>query len=257
MKQIDLNADLGEGFGPWSLGDDVGMMQVVTSANIACGGHASDPTTMRKTLLLARENGVAVGAHPGFADREGFGRRLIPLTMEEVENLVASQIGALMGMAALVGVPVDYVKPHGMLNNWAAGNREASDAICRAVKAVMGPDAVMLAVSETELEHAARDHGLTACSEIFADRGYTPQGQLVPRGADGAMIHDVQQAVSRLLGFLESGLMPTVGGAPIPLNAQSICIHGDGPNAYETAKSLREALESDGVTIRAFGGGRT
>src|SRR5260221_7571296 len=158
-RTIDLNSDLGEGFGPWRMGDDAAMLGVVTSANVACGGHAGDPTTMFETLALARQRGVIAGAHPGFADREGFGRRLIPLTTTEIEQLVATQVGALMGAAALAGSAIRYVKPHGALGNLAADDRPVADAIVRATKAVSS-DLAILAISGTELEIAARKEGL-------------------------------------------------------------------------------------------------
>jgi len=252
MKQIDLNADLGEGYGPWKIGDDAAMMRIVTSANIACGGHAGDNSTMFEALTCAKENGVSIGAHPGFEDREGFGRRRLPLTMTEVERLSAAQIGALCGVAALAGAEVDYVKPHGALCNWAAEEADVADAIMRALVAVMGPDAALLAISGTELEKSGLRHGLRTYSEIFADRGYTPGGLLVPRGTEGAMIHDEAVATQRLLGFFESGLMPTVGGEPVALKAHSICVHGDGPRALDIAGNLRAALESAGHAVKPF-----
>ena len=249
--RIDLNADLGEGYGPWSMGDDAAMLQIVTSANVACGGHASDPETMYKTLVMARENGVAVGAHPGFADRAGFGRRLIPMTPEEIGRMCAAQIGALQGIAAQVGVPVAYVKPHGALGNLAARDRAVADAIVAATRAI-DPALAMLAISGTEAEHAACAAGSVTYSEIFADRGYLPNGQLVPRGQDGAMIHDVSTATDRLLTFLDTGLMPTVGGDPIPLAAHSVCVHGDGPEAVPIAAEIRARLTAQGVAVRSF-----
>ncbi len=249
--QIDLNADLGEGFGPWSMGDDAAMMRIVTSANVACGGHASDPETMYQTLQMARVSGVTVGAHPGFADREGFGRRLIPMTPDEIGRMCAAQIGALQGIAAQVGVAVSYVKPHGALGNLAARDRAVADAIVTATRAIDATLA-MLAISGTEGEHAARAAGSPVYSEIFADRGYLPSGQLVPRDQDGAMIHDAGEATDRLLAFLETGLMPTVGGDPIPLAAHSVCVHGDGPDAVAMARDIRTRLTAQRVTVRSF-----
>lgn len=249
--RIDLNSDLGEGFGPWRMGDDAAILDVVTSANIACGGHASDPATMVETLTLARQRGVVAGAHPGFADREGFGRRLIPLTTREVEQLVATQIGALMGAAALAGAVVRYVKPHGALGNWAADERSVADAIIRATRAV-APQLAILAISGTELEHAAREAGLTVFSEIFADRGYLTTGRLVPRQRDGAMIDDPGLAATRLVEFLSSGLMPTIDGPPIPLQAHSICVHGDSAGALAMARQIHSELEKNGVVVAPF-----
>ena len=251
MTRIDLNADLGEGFGPWDMGDDAAMMQIVTSANVACGGHAGDPEVMARTLQIAKENGVTVGAHPGYNDREGFGRRVIPMTPEEIGRMCAAQIGALMGIAAQVGVPVAYVKPHGALANLAARDRSVADAIAHAVK-LIDPTMGYLAISGTESEHAARGANLSVYSEIFADRGYLSTGQLVPRGQDGAMIHDAEEAADRLLQFLATGLMPVIDGDPIPLAAQSICVHGDSPGAVAMARHIRDRLTAEGVTVQSF-----
>lgn len=249
--RIDLNSDLGESFGPWKMGDDEAILQVVTSANVACGGHASDPETMFRTLEIARDRGVVVGAHPGFADREGFGRRLIPMTPGEIERLIATQTGALMGAAALAGVPVRYIKAHGALANHCADDRAAAAAVARAAKA-FGPDMAVLAISGTELELAAREAGVPVYSEIFADRGYLSTGRLVPRSRPDAMIHDPQDAADRLVSYLETGLMPVVDGAPIKLDAHSICVHGDGPSAIAMAGHIRETLSARGVILKSF-----
>lgn len=250
-RTIDLNSDLGEGFGPWSMGDDAAMLDLVNSANIACGGHASDPETMFATLRLAAERGVIVGAHPGYNDREGFGRRVIPMAPDEIGRMVAAQVGALMGVAALAGTRVAYVKPHGALGNLAADRRDVADAIVAAVRAI-SPDLAILAISGTELEQAARAGGSTVFSEIFADRAYLATGRLVPRSRPGAVIHDSAAAVDRLLGFLDSGLMPVVDGDPIPLAAQSICVHGDSPGAVEMARAIQQRLTAAGVTLAPF-----
>lgn len=252
MRTIDLNSDLGEGYGPWSMGDDAALMQVVTSANIACGGHAGDPETMFVTLRRAVDCGVTVGAHPGYQDRAGFGRRVIPMAPGEIGRMVAAQVGALQGVAALAGARVAYVKPHGALANLAADDAEVAGAIVRAVAALPGGLAV-LAISGTALEQAARAEGLAVFSEIFADRGYLANGRLVPRSQPGAMIHDADAACDRLLRFLDSGLMPVAdGGAPIRLEAHSICVHGDGPAALAMAQGLRARLTAAGVVLRPF-----
>ena len=250
MARIDLNSDLGEGFGPWPMGDDAAMLSVVTSANIACGGHAGDPETMFATLKLAAAKGVIIGAHPGYVDREGFGRRIIPMRTAEIERMVAAQIGALMGVAALAGAQVRYVKAHGALANLAADNREVADALARAVRAI-SPDLAFLAISGTEQQTAARAAGLNTFSEIFADRGYLPNGRLVPRSQPGAMIAGAA-AADRLLQFLDTGKMPVSKGPPIPLQAQSICVHGDSPGAVAMAQDIRRALLSADVTVAPF-----
>lgn len=248
---MDLNSDLGEGFGPWPMGDDAAMLGVVTSANIACGGHASDPDTMFDTLRMAAERGVVIGAHPGYADPLGFGRRVIPMEPVEIARMVAAQVGALQGVAALVGAKVAYVKAHGALANLAADRRDVADAIAMAVKALPGGLAI-LAISGTELEAAGRAAGLPTYSEIFADRAYLPNGRLVPRTRPDAMVHGAKAAAERLIGFLDTGLMPVVGGDPIPLAAQSICVHGDSPDAVAMAREIRARLQAAGVVLAPF-----
>lgn len=250
-RRIDLNSDLGEGFGPWTMGDDAGMLQLVSSANVACGGHAGDPETMFRTLQIAAKNGVVVGAHPGYADREGFGRRIIPMAPAEVGRLVAAQIGSLQAIAALAGTTVRYVKPHGALGNLAADNADIARAIVQAVRAI-SPSLAVLAISGTVLEHEARDAGLPVYSEVFADRAYLATGRLVPRSRPDAMIHDAEAAVTRLLRLLETGLMPVVDGEPIRLAAHSICVHGDSDGAVAMARSIRERLQAHGVRITPF-----
>ncbi len=249
--RIDLNSDLGESYGPWSMGDDRAMLDIVTSANIACGGHASDPETMFTTLRLAAERGVVIGAHPGYADREGFGRRVIPMSPAEAGRMVAAQIGALAGVAVVAGAVIRYVKPHGALSNVSMDDRAMADAIVAAIKAQPG-DLALLAISGTELEEAGRAAGLTVFSEIFADRGYLPNGRLVPRSQPGAMIHDAGAAAERLLRFLETGRMPVLGGDPIPLRAQSVCVHGDSRGAVAMAREIRSALTARNVEIASF-----
>lgn len=251
IKRIDLNSDLGEGFGPWGMGDDRTMLSVVTSANIACGGHASDPETMFKTLVLAKENGVSIGAHPGYNDREGFGRRVIPMTSAEVGRLVVAQIGALQAMAKLAGTEVSYVKAHGALANLAARDADVAEAMVHAIRQ-LDPTLTILAISGTQVERVAKEKGHRVYSEIFADRGYLSNGQLVPRGQDGAMIHDPSEAAERLLRMLETGLMPVINGDPIVLDAHSICVHSDSPSAVAMAQEIRERLSSAGISIRNF-----
>jgi len=251
MTTIDLNSDLGEGFGPWTMGADAQMLSIVTSANVACGGHASDPETMFQTLELARDNGVNVGAHPGFNDLIGSGRRVIPMSPAEIGRMCAVQIGALIGIAAQVGISVTYVKPHGALGNLAARDREVAEAIVAAVQKI-DPKLAVLAISGTQSEQAARAAGAPVLSEIFADRGYLSSGQLVPRDQDGAMIDDAAEAAQRLITFLDTGRMPVIDGDPIKLAAQSICVHGDSPGAVDMAREVRERLTSHGVQISSF-----
>ncbi len=251
MTTIDLNADLGESFGPWSMGDDAAMLGIVSSANIACGGHAGDAATMFDTLTLAAGNGVCVGAHPGFEDRQGFGRRRLPLTLIEVEQLIAAQVGTIKGIAGLTNTPVRYIKPHGALGNWAAENAEVASAIAHSIKSAHA-DCAVLAISGTELETASIQCGLDTYSEIFADRGYADDGNLVPRSQPGAMIEDAETASARLLQFFDSGKMPTVNGGMISLKAHSICIHGDNPHAVDMANTIKARLIEAGFTLQPF-----
>ena len=249
VQVIDLNADLGESFGPWVMGDDAAMLGLVSSANIACGGHAGDPEVMFQTVTLAKAGAVRVGAHPGYADLAGFGRRVIPMPPEAVGRMVAAQVGALVGVAMLAGARVDYVKPHGALANLAADDRAVAEAIAAAVAALGLP---LLAISGTMLEQVARARGMQVFSEVFADRGYLASGRLVPRGQTGAMLTDPAEAAARLVAFLQSGLMPVVDGEPIPLTAHSVCVHGDSPGAVAMAREVRERLTAAGVIIAPF-----
>lgn len=251
MPKVDLNSDLGEGYGPWTKADDDGMLALVSSANVACGGHASDPETMYTTLRNAMARRVVIGAHPGYADRAGFGRRVIPMAPDEIGRMVATQIGSLQAIAALAGATVRYVKPHGALGNLAADKRDVADAIADAVGKLPGKLAI-LAISGTELELSARAKGMPVFSEIFADRNYLKTGRLVPRSHPEAMIHDSAQAAKRLVKFFETGLMPVIDGEPIRLAAQSICIHSDTPGAVAIAGQLRSALTAAGLEIAPF-----
>ena len=233
------------------MGDDAAMLALVSSANVACGGHAGDPETMFRTLTLAKANGVVTGAHPSYPDKPGFGRRRLPCAPGEIERFVAAQVGALLGVATLVGQPIAYVKPHGALANVAAEEAPVATAIVRAVRAV-DPGLAVLAISGTVLEGVAREAGVAVFSEIFADRGYTPAGTLVPRGTPGAMIEDGAVAAARLLGFFDTGLMPSVGGNPVALRADSVCIHGDSAHAVAMAQHLRGVFLGRGLVIAPF-----
>lgn len=248
-REIDLNSDLGESYGPWQMGDDAAMLAVVTSANVAAGGHASDPETMYRTLLATAERGVVVGAHPGYPDREGFGRRVIPMQPPEIARMIAAQIGALQAIAALAGTEVRYVKAHGALANLAADDEAVAQAIAETVEALPGRLAI-LAISGTALDRVARRRGMRVASEIFADRNYLPDGRLVPRSRPDALLHDADEAAARLLRMLETGRMPVIGGEPIPLKAESICVHGDGEAAVAMARALRQRLEGAGIALR-------
>lgn len=250
-RRVDLNSDLGEAFGPWSMGDDEAMMDIVTSVNVACGGHAGDPATMATTVRAAAERGLAIGAHPGFADKEGFGRRTIPMTTTDVERLVASQVGALAGIAALHGATLTHVKAHGALANLGARQDEVADAIARAVHAV-DPSLVLLAIAGTALERAGERAGLPVAREGFADRAYTDEGQLAPRGQVGAVLGDAEEAASRAVGMAQGRGLPLLSGGWRPQEVDSICVHGDTPGAVAMARRTREVLEEAGFTIAPF-----
>jgi UPF0271 protein len=250
--QIDLNSDLGEGFGPWSMGDDEAMLALVTSANVACGGHAGDPSTMATTVARARDAGVGVGAHPSFRDREGFGRRRIPMTSAEIQRMVAAQVGALCGVAALEGATVRHVKAHGALANLAAREADVAAAVARATRAV-DPGLVLLAIAGTQLEAAADRAGLAVAREGFADRAYTDDGHLAPRSEPGAVLEDVEEVASRSVAMAQGRGLPLLGGGWKPQEVDSICVHGDTPGAVAMARRTREALEDAGFTISAFG----
>ena len=253
MTTIDLNADCGESFGPWHMGDDKAILGIVTSANIACGFHAGDPDTIAGTIAIATANGVAIGAHPGFEDRAGFGRRIIPMAPAAITRMVAYQVGALAAMAALGGGRVTYVKAHGALSNLASADAPAADAIAAALKGV-DPALVLLAIAGTELERAARDAGLPVACEIYADRAYEPNGQLVSRAKPNAMVHDPDEAAARVVAMVEAGAVIAHDGTHLPTPIHSVCVHGDGPNAVATATAVRAALESAGIVVAPFAG---
>jgi UPF0271 protein len=246
--RINLNADLGEGYGPWTMGDDAAMLDIVASANIACGGHAGDPDVMRRTLRLARERGVSIGAHPSYPDLQGFGRRTMSLSATELENQVAAQVGALSAIAALEAARVTHVKPHGALNNLACANRSVADTICRAVRAI-DPALIMLAPAASQLVAAGRAAGLAVIEEIFADRAYLPDGQLVPRSRPDAMIHGADACLAHVLAMLDAGALIAVDGTRIATPIGSICVHGDSPGAVAVARHLREQLAARGHQV--------
>ncbi len=246
--RINLNADLGEGFGPWRMGDDVAMLDIVASANIACGGHAGDPDVMRRTVRLAKARGVSIGAHPSYPDLQGFGRRAMTLSAAELENRIAFQIGALAGIAALEAARVTHVKPHGALNNLACVDRAVADTICRAVRAI-DQALILLAPAASQLVVAGRVAGLRVVEEIFADRAYLPDGQLVPRARPDAMIHGPAACLAHVLAMLEAGALIAVDGTRIATPIGSICVHGDTPDAVGVAGHLRERLGARGHQV--------
>lgn len=251
MSTIDLNSDLGEGYGPWSMGDDEALMEVVTSVNIACGGHAGDPATMAETVEQALSRQLGIGAHPSYPDREGFGRRVIPMSTADIERLVASQVGALCGVAALHGATVTHVKAHGALANLASAEAEVADAVARATRAV-DAGLVLLAIAGTELERAARRAGLRVAREGFADRAYLPDGRLAPRGTPGAVVEDPELGAERAVAMAAGRGLPLLEGGWLEQQVDSVCVHGDSPAAVAMARATRVALEAAGFTISPF-----
>jgi 5-oxoprolinase (ATP-hydrolysing) subunit A len=251
VATVDLNSDLGEGFGAYKCGDDDAMLLIVTSANVACGFHAGDPEIMARTFRAARQRNIAIGAHPSLPDLWGFGRRRIPFSTGEIERLVAYQIGAAQALAAYAGHRITYVKPHGALSNISEAEREVADAIARAMKAV-DPSLVFLAIACGEHGKAADAHGLATVAEIYADRGYTEAGRLMPRGQPGALIEDPEEAAERVLAMVDAGAVITHAGMRLKTPIGSICTHGDSPNAVAMARLVRARLEAAGVSIAPF-----
>ena len=251
MRAIDLNSDLGEGFGAYRMGDDEAMLGIVTSANVACGVHAGDPEIMARVFKRAKENGIAVGAHPGYPDLWGFGRRAIPFSAAEIERLLAYQIGAAQGLATYAGHRVTHVKAHGALGNLAADDRAVAEAVARAVKAV---DATLVSfvIAGTESERAAERAGLAFAREIFADRAYTDAGTLVPRGEPGAVIDDAAEASRRVRQMLDEGAVIARSGKRIPVGIDTVCVHGDTPSAVAMAARLRLDLAAAGYRLAPF-----
>lgn len=250
--RVDINCDMGESFGAYEIGADDEVLPHVTSANIACGFHGGDPTVMRKTVAAAAKHGVAVGAHPSLPDLVGFGRRAMQVTPDEVYDLLIYQIGALLGFARAAGVALRHVKPHGALYNMAAAQPALADAIARAVHDV-DPHLVLFGLAGSHLLKAAERAGIPSASEAFADRNYLHDGALVPRSRPDALVHDVDEAVRRAVRMVKEGVVPDVEGEEIPIRADTICIHGDGPNAGALARELRAGLEAAGITVVACG----
>lgn len=246
--RVDLNSDLGEAFGAWSMGDDAAMLAIVSSANIACGFHAGDPMVMTRTIRAAQTAGVGIGAHPGYPDLQGFGRRAMSLSAAEIEALLAYQIGALKGIAAACGASVDHVKPHGALSNLAAVEREAALAVARGIRAV-DANLILLAPAGSAMVTAGRELGLTVVEEVFADRNYDDDGNLLPRSHPKAMVHDPEEAVANVLRMVGQGMLRSVNGRSIACRAQSVCVHGDDSGAVLLARRLRDGLTAARLEI--------
>ena len=250
--RIDLNCDMGESFGAYTMGCDEAVIRSVTSANIACGFHAGDPSVIRRTVRLAVESAVAVGAHPGFPDLVGFGRRDMRATRGEVEDLVLYQIGALAGIAAAEGARLQHVKPHGALYNMAARDPELAASIARAV-AAFDSSLILFGLGGSSLLTEARAAGLGVAAEAFADRAYEPDGTLVSREKPGSVLHDADHVVRRALQMVCEGSVGAVDGSTIPLHVDTICVHADTPGAADLAARLRVGLEGAGVSVMSIG----
>jgi UPF0271 protein len=250
--RIDINADLGEGFGRYRCGDDDALLRIVTSANVACGFHAGDPEIMAATFAAAKQREVSVGAHAGFPDLWGFGRRRIPFSAPEIERLVAYQIGAAQALANYSGHTITHVNAHGTLGNLSETEADVADAVARAIRAV-DRDLCMLAIARSEQVRAAGRAGIRAFSQVYVDRAYTEQGTLVPRGQPGAVIEDAGAAAERVVAMLNAGALITVSGAELKTPIDSVCVHGDSPHAITMARTVRSALELSGVAIAPFG----
>jgi UPF0271 protein len=248
---IDLNSDVGESFGRWTLGDDMALLPVITSANVACGFHAGDPRTLWATCTAAAEHGVTVGAQIGYRDLAGFGRRFIDIDPADLVAEVIYQIGALQALAEASGTAVRYVKPHGALYNAVVHHRDQAQAVVEAVRAV-DPTLPLLGLPGSAVLELAEAAGLNTVREAFADRAYTPQGTLVSRREPGAVLHDPDAVAARMVRLVTAGVITAVDGTDVEMSADSICVHGDSPGAFDIARRVRSALEGAGVTVGAF-----
>ena len=247
-RLLNLNADLGESFGPWAMGSDAEMLAIVGSANVACGYHAGDPLVMSTTAALAGRHGVSIGAHPGYPDLQGFGRRRMDIPLPELEAMLIYQIGALDACARTQGQRVTHVKPHGALSNSACADRKIADAVARAVHR-LDPGLILLAPAASQLILAGREVGVPVVEEIFADRAYLDDGNLVPRSQPGAMIRGAEASLSHVMRMIEAQALISINGRRIPVQPQSICVHGDGPEAVATARTLRDGLQAAGFAL--------
>lgn len=250
--RLDLNGDLGESYGVWRMGDDAALLDLVSSANLACGFHAGDPGTMARTVRLAAERGVAIGAHPSLPDLQGFGRRELQVTPAEVHDLVLYQVGALAAFARAAGTRLAHVKPHGALYNQAARDRALADAVAAAVRA-FDPELVLFGLAGSELVRAGEAAGLRVARELFADRAYTAGGRLAPRSLPGAVLADEAAALAQVRGLVVEGRVRSLEGAWIPMAGDTLCIHGDGPAALAFARRIRAFLEAEGIAVLAPG----
>ena len=255
IQRIDLNADMGEGFGPWPMGSDDALLSIITSANIACGFHAGDPDVMARTMALAVANGVGIGAHPGLPDLQGFGRRRMQVSPTEARNLAAYQLGAAQAMARMAGGRVRHLKLHGALANMAAED-EALATACYQGALDVDADLILMVIAGTAQDRAATALGARTAREIFADRAYAEDGLLMDRRLPGSVLHDPDLIAARILDMLRAGAIITAQGTHLPTRIDTICLHGDGAQAVAIARTLRSRLQDAGVTLTAFDGAR-
>lgn len=248
MLFVDLNCDLAESYGLFKIGNDKEVLKHITSANIACGYHGGDHNVMMETVKMAKAYGVKIGAHPGFPDLHGFGRREMKVSNEEIYNMTVYQIGALVAIAKACGTKVNHVKPHGALYNMASKNEGIAEAIAKAV-ADVDPSLVLFGLAGSSLVKAGMERGLSVAQEVFADRTYQPDGSLTPRSQSYAMIHDSELAISRVVRMVREGKVEAVDGTDIDIKADTVCIHGDEPQALDFAVALKGALKAEGIEV--------
>ncbi|CAH2214641.1 LamB/YcsF family protein [Tepidibacter aestuarii] len=251
MRKVDLNSDIGESFGSYKIGLDEEVAKYITSSNIACGWHAGDPIIMDKTIDISKKEGVKVGAHPGFFDLMGFGRRNISVTSEELKAYIKYQLGAIMAIAKSKGEKIQHIKPHGAMYNMAAKDSGLAMAIAEAVFEV-DKNIILVGLSGSEIIKAGENVGIKVANEVFADRAYNFDGTLVSRKLEGACIHDTNVAISRALRMVKEGKVTAVNGEDIEIKAETICVHGDNPKAIEFVKKIKERLESEGITVTSM-----
>jgi UPF0271 protein len=250
VKKVDLNCDMGESYGAWKMGADAEVMPFISSANIACGFHAGDPATIRKTVRLALEHNVAIGAHPSLPDIQGFGRRAMKITPQEMYDLVVYQAGAVEAFARAAGAKLHHVKCHGALYNMAANDEALSEAMARAVKD-LGNGVFLYCLSGSQSLEKAKSHHVKTCGEVFADRGYSDDGTLAPRDQPGGMVEDSAKSVKQALAMIEEGYVTSLGGKRVPVAADTLCLHGDQPGAVQFAVALRKAFLERNIAVGA------
>jgi UPF0271 protein len=250
MKTIDINCDMGESYGAWKMGDDAAVMPYITSANIACGFHGGDPPTIRTTVKLAVEHGVAIGAHPSLPDLQGFGRRAMKISPQDMYDLVLYQAGAVEAFVRAAGARLHHVKCHGALYNMAANDAGLAEAMARAVKD-LGGGLILYALSNSFMMNTAKNLGIRVAGEVFADRGYADDGTLAPRGSPGAMIEDAAAAAERAVSMIEQGFVTALSGRRVPVSPDTLCLHGDQPGAVAFARAIRKAFSERGIGVGA------